>query len=75
MEDEDGNYENKEEANKALKTITEIDEDGEEYSYEVVNYDYLFENRKDKLNTYKHTFRKGNDGNYYWYSTELVNNN
>ena len=37
------------------------------------NYDYIFENYSDKLNTYKTTFKKADDGKYYWYSSEIVN--
>ena len=33
---------------------------------------YVFDNLLDKTNTYKHTFIKAEDGNYYWYSTEIV---
>ena len=32
---------------------------------------YALENMSDKLNTYKHTFKKI-DGKYYWYSSEIV---
>ena len=39
-------------------------------SYDV-NADYIFEKYSDKLNTYKHTFKKVN-GNYYWISSEIV---
>ena len=68
--DEDMNIENNK--YKEIKYITETDEDGEEYSYPVIDYDYIFKNKKDSLNTYKHTFKKSSDGNYYWYSSELV---
>lgn len=37
-----------------------------------VNPTYILENMDDKLNTYKHTFKKAADGQYYWYSAELV---
>lgn len=30
-------------------------------------------NNIDSGNTYKHTFKVNNEGNYYWYSSELVN--
>ena len=40
---------------------------------EYINYDYIFENYSDKLNTYKTTFKKADDGKYYWYSSEIVN--
>ena len=33
---------------------------------------YTLENLSDKLNNYKHTFKKYNDGNYYWISSEIV---
>ena len=33
--------------------------------------DYVFSNYSDKLNTFKHTFKKV-DGNYYYVSTEIV---
>ena len=33
--------------------------------------EYALENMSDKLNTYKHTFKKI-DGKYYWYSSEIV---
>lgn len=32
---------------------------------------FIFENYSDKMNTYKHTFKKTN-GNYYWRSSEIV---
>lgn len=31
----------------------------------------ILQNNMDKLTTYKHTFKKGTDGNYYWLSTEI----
>lgn len=34
----------------------------------------LFKQLNDKLNTFKHTFKKSSDGNYYWVSSEVVNN-
>lgn len=34
---------------------------------------YILNNMKDKLHTFKHTFKKGTDGNYYWVSSEIVN--
>ncbi len=37
----------------------------------VLNEDYVFEKYADKLNTYKHTFKKV-DGKYYWVSSEIV---
>ncbi len=37
----------------------------------VLNEDYVFDKYADKLNTYKHTFKKVN-GNYYWVSSEIV---
>lgn len=48
------------------------------YNYDYVkNLDdimqYVFDNYGDKLNKYKHTFKLGSDGEYYWYSTEIVN--
>lgn len=33
----------------------------------------LISKYEDKLNTYKHTFRKNADGEYYWISTEIEN--
>ena len=41
----------------------------DEESYDL-NYDYVFEHYN--LPVYKHTFKKASDGNYYWYSSELV---
>ena len=37
----------------------------------ILNEDYVFNKYADKLNTYKHTFKKVN-GNYYWVSSEIV---
>ena len=37
------------------------------------NYDYIFEKYGDRFGTYKTTFKKGIDGKYYWYSSEIVN--
>lgn len=34
---------------------------------------YVLENLSDKLNTFKHTFKKSNDGKYYWVSSEISN--
>lgn len=39
---------------------------------EDVNPKYIIENMNDKLYTYKHTFKKADNGKYYWYSTEVV---
>lgn len=36
------------------------------------NYDLIFEDFASEINTYKHTFKKGVDGKYYWYSSEIV---
>ena len=55
-----------------LKYETLKNEDGEEYEDLVVDTDYIFKNMKEKLNTYKHTFKKSKDGKYYWYSSEIV---
>lgn len=38
-----------------------------------VNVNYVFDNYLNKLSTYKSTFKKGTDGKYYWYSSEIVN--
>ena len=38
-----------------------------------INPDYVIDNMIEKLNTYKHTFKKASDGKYYWYSSEIVN--
>lgn len=38
-----------------------------------IDSDYLLEKHGDVFNTYKTTFKKGNDGKYYWYSSEIVN--
>ncbi|MGN0992554.1 MAG: hypothetical protein ACI4PE_01250 [Bacilli bacterium] len=38
-----------------------------------INYDYLYEKYSDVFNTYKTTFKKSDDGKYYWYSSEIVN--
>ena len=38
-----------------------------------VDFDSFFKDFNSRLNTYKHTFKKGADGNYYWYSSEVVN--
>ncbi len=38
------------------------------------NYEeYIYDKFENKLQTYKHTFKKVNN-DYYWYSTEIVNN-
>jgi len=34
--------------------------------------DAVFEDFDSEINTYKHTFKKGEDGNYYWYASEIV---
>ena len=38
-----------------------------------LDQDSLFEKVEDKVLTFKHTFKQGTDGNYYWYSSEIVN--
>ena len=38
-----------------------------------INTDYVINNMIEKLNTFKHTFKKASDGKYYWYSSEIVN--
>ncbi len=35
-------------------------------------WNWLYKNYADQLNTYKHTFQIGEDGNYYWVSSEIV---
>ena len=40
------------------------------YSY---NFDLIYKDFDSELNTYKHTFKKADNGNYYWYSSEIVN--
>lgn len=32
----------------------------------------LFETKLDSYKTFKHIFKKSSSGNYYWYSTEVV---
>jgi len=32
---------------------------------------YILNKMKDKLHTFKHTFKKETDGNYYWISSEI----
>lgn len=41
------------------------------------NYEFegLYEKYKEKILTYKHTFKKDIDGNYYWISSEPIFNN
>lgn len=58
-QDEDGN------------TISSCPLDEEYPSLEELS-EYAFNNLSDKLNTFKHTFKKGTDGKYYWYSSEMV---
>ena len=41
------------------------------FNFDVVEK-YILDNI-DSGNTYKHTFKVNNEGNYYWYSSELVN--
>ena len=38
-----------------------------------INFDYIFDKYSNLFNTYKTTFKKANDGKYYWYSSEIVN--
>lgn len=40
--------------------------------YENLNAKYIFENYSEYLDTYKHTFKKAENGKYYWYSSEIV---
>ena len=56
----------------ALRYEIKKDDEGNEYEDYSVNTEYIFKNFKDKLNTYKHTFKKSKDGKYYWYSSEIV---
>jgi len=37
------------------------------------DFDYIFEKYGDRIDTYKTTFKKADNGNYYWYSSEIVN--
>lgn len=37
-----------------------------------VDSTYVFENYKDRLNVYKHTFELADDMNYYWVSSEII---
>ena len=36
-----------------------------------INYNYIFENYSDKINTYKHTFKKVGS-KYYWVSSQIM---
>ena len=56
------------EVTDSSKKYDEIKSMGDEF---ILNEDYVFEKYDDKLNTYKHTFKKVN-GNYYWVSSEIV---
>lgn len=38
-----------------------------------INFNYIFDKYGNLFNTYKTTFKKASDGNYYWYSSEIVN--
>ncbi len=38
-----------------------------------INFEYIFDKYSNLFNTYKTTFKKASDGNYYWYSSEIVN--
>lgn len=38
-----------------------------------IKSDVIFNELDNKLNTYKTTFKKADDGKYYWYSSEIVN--
>ena len=47
--------------------------DGSKYFTETgYNFDALFEDFDSKLPTFKHTFKKADDGKFYWYSSEMV---
>lgn len=54
-------------SNKVIKVVPydneEDDNDPREY----------FDNNLDKFNTFKHTFKKADNGKYYWYSSEAIN--
>ena len=52
---------------KELNQCKDIDGNND-CNYE--NYIKIYGN--DDINTFKHTFKKDIDGNYYWYSTEIV---
>ena len=52
--------------------------DGDKYidsenSNNLFNEDAVFEDFDSDLYKFKHTFKKANDGKYYWYSSEIVN--
>ena len=36
------------------------------------NFEAIFEDFDNEINTFKHTFKKAENGNYYWYSSEVV---
>ena len=36
------------------------------------NFEAIFEDFNNEINTFKHTFKKAENGNYYWYSSEVV---
>jgi len=59
-------YTNSEQNNK----VAEIDMEPSEIIDDVEKY--VLEKYSDKMATYKHTFKKDENGNYYWYSTEPV---
>ncbi len=54
-------------SNDLKELVGESGLDGVSYD---LDYDYIFNNYE--LPVYKHTFKKANDGKYYWYSTEIV---
>ena len=49
------------------------EKDNFKFNQETREYDLkdVFEKYEDKLNTYKHTFKKAEDGTYYWVSSEI----
>lgn len=56
----------------SVKSYSFRGEDGTENpNYEQQAEEYVKDNIDD-FNIYKHTFKKNSDGNYYWYSTEVV---
>ena len=57
--------------NNELLDIISSNHNGEYSNAEICKN--ILDNNKDRFNTYKHTFKKDVDGNYYWVSTEIAN--
>lgn len=66
----DGNIYDKN--NKKITNGKKYIEFNEKKDKNIYNFDLIYQDFESELNTYKSIFKKADDGNYYWYSSEPI---